>query len=363
MSSGRACRDAHLRLRSECTSTSSPGANTWRRRGRAWRSSEKRSRLLGRKTPATEVERLKPTDLVPLFATMIAVTTAPPRSEPSLAATIATDIDVHEGQEVEVLARTSANDWYQIRLGRDIAYLPASILQQWEATELSGKTMIVMRPASLLRAPISTASMSINLPEGTEVAALAVANKWYRVDASGNIGYLASDILYEWKAIEQSKTMAVKQEVHLRKTPSLTGTSVGVAKKDQRVSVLGYMGDWYRLNIDGNHIFVPADYLRDLRCRPLYRIAKEDVTKTFEDTDWEEAWTRRVCRSAARKNVKRSMEDECEGNFGGRLGIVRTEVLDWSPPEYGLKGDCEVRVWASCTYKEERRRHAGNQCK
>lgn len=323
---------------------------------------EQKNLVVTQASPLRSEPALNSFDLVSMFGTMIAVQTVPPRIAPSLSATIATNDNVHEGQEVIVVARTSASDWYQIRLGNDIAYLPANTLQEWEAIELSGETMIVMRPASLLRAPNMTASVSKDLAEGMQVTALAQANGWYRVDAGGHYGYVMDDLLYEWKAQWLSKTMAVTQNVPLRRIPSYKGTLVSIAEKDHQVMALGQMGDWYQLDIGGDRVYIPANYLRDLRCSPVYRTVDETVRDRWEDEYWEESWTRSDCRSDARRDVKFDMEDECY-SLGGTLGTVRSELLNWEPPYGGMKGDCDVRVWATCTYTEKRKRHVRDQCK
>ena len=298
----------------------------------------------------------KKIELNPVNKTMIMMKTVPLRRSPALTATLAGD--AKEGQQISVLARTKKGDWYQVRIGQDIAYLHSDFLHDWEAKKLS-KTMIVMRSAPLRRSPAPTATLAGKAEEGQQVQVMAQAGGWYQVRAGRNIAYLKTDFLQDWRATKLEKTMVVAQDGPLFRSPSPNTSLADNVKVGQKIQVLAKASQWYQVAIGKNVAYVPMKYLRDLRCRPIVRFRYIPRKSTVRKMESGMGRTKSRCRKYAKEYIAMDLWDKChrldesskyDHKKTNHLGpISRGRILNWDREDNW----CEVEFTATCTYKKK----------
>lgn len=305
--------------------------------------------------------------------TVVITQTLPLRESATITARLAGD--VQEGQELHALARTQKRDWYQLRMGQNIAYLQSRFLKELQPAKA---TMIAIKSVPLRRSPSPTATVEKTIQEGQELRVLGRAEDWYKVRAGDDIGYLHSGFLQEWNATalsaiivatktvpwyripdfaatpagevqeglevkvsaestnwyqarvgpdmaylqkdffrkwnaeQSSRTMVATRKTSLYRSPVLTASIAGAINDGQKIRVLAQAKEWFQVDINERLAYVRVDHLRELKCRAVYGSRLKKIRKTLRTDDWQEGWTRSTCRTRAKRYGTSELRDECD---------------------------------------------------
>ena len=135
--------------------------------------------------------------LIPTNKTMISVANGAMRRLPSLVSDLVGEVE--EGAIVQVMAQ--AKDWYQIRVGMDIAYLRRDFLRELEKlqeTAIATRTAPARRSPALVmrRLPSLVSDLVGEVEEGAIVQVMAQAKDWYQIRVGMDIAYRASKVFH-----------------------------------------------------------------------------------------------------------------------------------------------------------------------
>ena len=187
-------------------------------------------------------------ELEALNKMMVSLGTVPSRRAPSLLSQLASDVS--EGQEIQALARTKQGDWYQIRVGNEVAYLPSTYLVESRPVD---KTMVLLKDTQIRRSPDVSAGLVGAVREGQQLKVNRQAEKWYRGQVGNVIGYVESNVLVEIKNVGKENEMVMGESVALRRAPTSGASQEGYVEQGERVEVLGRTGDWFSIKSRGKH--------------------------------------------------------------------------------------------------------------
>ncbi len=180
------------------------------------------------------------------------------------------------GQAVTVTG--SSGNWYRINWSSGSAYVSATYLNQ-AGTYYPRPTPTP--PATADGNFYATARVNVRsgpstgytivgvLEQGDRVTVTATNGNWYRINwNSGNAYVSASYLARVGSAVpteppsSSGSTYYATAKVNVRSGPSTSYSVVGGLAKDQRVTVTGSSGNWYRISWNNGSAYVSASYLR-----------------------------------------------------------------------------------------------------
>ena len=291
------------------------------------------------------------------IGTVLSLQNVPLRVAPSLTAKIAGDIQ--EGQEIQLLAQTKAKDWYQVRIGSELAYVPSEFVIESRQINMH---MIAMRTTPVYHIPAITGRKMRTVEQGSQMMALAKLGNWYKVNFDGAIGFLPSETVSDWENRQIGVTMAAASNIKMFVTPSVDSEVKGTIDKNAQIQVLSQDVDWYRIDTGRGHFYTPVSGLRDLQCRIENRRRLVNDRKTVYTEEWGEGRNRTRCRRNAKEFADMNLFDECENldakrfrdiedidEYGIDKYISFGKILEWDR-EYD---ECTVEFSVSCRYRKE----------
>ena len=255
----------------------------------------------------------------------------PLRVTPSLTANFAGDIQ--QGQEVQFWAQTRAKDWYQVRVGGQLAYVLSEYVIESKKTN---KHMIALQTMSVFNIPDLTGKKKLTVEQGDLVVALAKLESWYKVNVDGEIGFLPSNMVRDWKNEQIGVVMAAKNDIRLYKVPSVESLSSGalVIEKNFQLQVLSQDAEWYMVHYENGHFYTPVGGMRDLQCRMESRRTLVNARREVSDESSGYGRTRTRCRNEAGEFAIDSLWSDCSDLDARGFNDMREDFFDGGDLEH-----------------------------
>ena len=123
--------------------------------------------------------------------------------------------------------------------------------------------------------PGTDGDVLITLDKGATVTVTGETNNWFKVDVSGNTGYIRKDFLVYPDTVSQtdqnaettntagtsSGTMTASADVNIRTAPDTNSEVIGSLGVGQSITVIGEQDGWAIVSVDGQTGYVARDYL------------------------------------------------------------------------------------------------------
>ncbi len=102
-----------------------------------------------------------------------------------------------------------------------------------------------------------------NLRNGAGVTIIGAVGDWYKISVDGKTAYVHSAYIKRQgegaKAFPSSGTVNARIGLNVRRVPN--GDKVGALKYNSSVTILGVIGDWYKIKWGNNEAFVHKNYI------------------------------------------------------------------------------------------------------
>lgn len=182
---------------------------------------------------------------------------------------------ISKGTKLTIISKEG--DWYKVEVGGKTGYVAAQYVDvNGEQTEnATGKTGTVNVSVLNIRSGASTETRCIgSLRSGTKVSILATEGKWYKIQTGGVTGYVFAQYVTVSDSNSDSNAGDSQQEnvegksgicnvdaLNIRKGVGTSTAVVGLLRKDDKVTVLGKEGDWYKIKHGNVTGYVFAEYV------------------------------------------------------------------------------------------------------
>ncbi len=190
--------------------------------------------------------------------------------------------EMSAGQAVTVTG--SSGNWYRINWSQGYAYVSASYLNQagsyypqpTPTPPVSSEGNFYATERVNVRSGPSTGYGVVGvLEQGDRVTVNATNGSWYRINWNNGNAYVSASYLARVGSAvpteppaSSGSTYYATAKVNVRSGPSTSYSVVGGLTKDQRVTVTGSSGNWYRISWSNGSAYVSASYLRQASSAP-----------------------------------------------------------------------------------------------
>lgn len=164
--------------------------------------------------------------------------------------------------------------WTKVRYGKSTGYIPTYALSFGYGSPQPSVALVTAPGGKLtLRAEMTTKSKALAvIPSGRAVLMLAKSVPFSLVRYEGQEGYVLTEHLKEVTPTRElgqlMGVISIKPEreanVRLRSEPSRNGAAFTTIKSGLTVLVLEIKDDWARVEYEGYHGYMMAEYLKDL---------------------------------------------------------------------------------------------------
>jgi N-acetylmuramoyl-L-alanine amidase len=207
------------------------------------------------------------------------------RSGPSTSYSIAGTVSY--GSKVVVLEKTSSS-WYRINYKGTKGYVSTAYLKDVVKAENFDATGSVTGSDCRMRSQPNTSSSILGTYSyGTKMSVVGINNGWYKVQYSGKTGYMRSDLMEivsgstttttttqpeqptqpEEPAKENLKSVDADYGIvngsgcRMRSEPNTNCTILGVYNRGTKMSVLGMVNNWYKVQYNGKTGYMRSDLM------------------------------------------------------------------------------------------------------
>ncbi len=214
-----------------------------------------------------------PTPTQPPGSTYYASANVNVRSGPGTQYTVVGSLS--SGQAVTVTG--SSGTWYRINWNRSTAYVSASYLNP-AGTYVPAPTppqastdgnYYATAQVNVRSGPSTGYSIVGTLDSGDRVTVTGSSGNWYRVNWNTGYAYVSASYLLPVGTSAPTQPPATSgssyyatANVNVRSGPSTRYSVVGGLSANQRVTVTGSSGNWYRISWSSGSAYVSASYLR-----------------------------------------------------------------------------------------------------
>ncbi len=177
------------------------------------------------------------------------------------------------GTRVKILSH--ANGFYQVQVGNMTGFM-ADHLVKLDSVKV--QTYAVIRTANggnlnLRTAPSYDAQVIQSFAPGQQVAIVEKGKSWHKVRVNGVTGYMSAEFLViggKPAPAPQPATTKVgvvnnprdTQVLNLRETASLDARVLAYYYNGKQVEILGSIGDWYQVKVDGVIGYMMKNYIK-----------------------------------------------------------------------------------------------------
>lgn len=174
---------------------------------------------------------------------------------------------IETGKEVHVLA--VKGDWYKVKFGTKIGYLPIADLKEVVEVEAppSGSIITIGKynvtaDLNLRSGPAETYTSLKVIPKGKEVHLISQHGKWFKVKYGASIGYMDSTYLKEAVEVPTFLYKAIvtaNPTLNIRSTPEVADNLIGKLSYNQIVPVLeNTNSSWAKIEFYVNDVLTNA---------------------------------------------------------------------------------------------------------
>lgn len=102
---------------------------------------------------------------------------------------------------------------------------------------------------------------------GQMLELLGKTNNWYKINFNGKIGYVYYRYVQQAQYIEYRTAKQVTvtaYALNVRKYPSILSARYGSLRRGTKVTVLGYVNGWYKINFNGKTAYIDSRYVTQI---------------------------------------------------------------------------------------------------
>ena len=211
------------------------------------------------------------------------------RTGPSTSYSIAGTVS--RNSKVVVLEQTSSS-WYKINYKGTVGYVSTEYLKDVLKAENFDAVGSVTGSSCRMRSKPNTSSSILGTySAGTKMTVIGINNGWYKVQYNGKTGYMRSDLMDIVSGSASSSSTAPSQPTEpaqptepsepaeslvsvdaeygivngsgcrMRSEPNTSSTILGVYNRGTRMSVLGMVNNWYKVQYDGKTGYMRSDLM------------------------------------------------------------------------------------------------------
>ncbi|KAF1080068.1 MAG: hypothetical protein GQF41_3535 [Candidatus Rifleibacterium amylolyticum] len=170
-----------------------------------------------------------------------------------------------------------------------------------------------------------------NLKNGAKVTIIGSLGDWYKVSVNGKTAYVHSAYVKRQgegaKSFPSSGRVNAKIGLNVRRVPN--GDKVGALKYNSSVTILGVIGDWYKIKWGNNEAFVHKNYITPTSSSAPVAATPSDGVQKLDFTGY-------VTASAL--NVRKSPWGAIDGTLPNGIAVkVTGKKDDWYRIDYNGK--------------------------
>ena len=189
-----------------------------------------------------------------------------------------------EGNEVSIIG--TAGDWYKIDFNGKVGYVYGEYIQvttnvgesnssNSNSQSIFGKGKVVNTSVGLnIRQSTSTSSSILGtLRDGQVVDLLALEGEWYKIKYNNIEGYVYKSYIQQISdnvsndsngdslVNKQGQVISMSSNLRVRAEANTTSAVLGYLISGDRITILGVVGDWYKINFNNRTGYVHSDYI------------------------------------------------------------------------------------------------------
>ena len=179
------------------------------------------------------------------------------------------------GTELERTGTTD-NNWSRVLSDGKECYISNAFIstekpEKTEATPApdagaAEDTVVITSSANIRKGP-GTGYDIIGVAEtGTELKRTGTESGWSKVIFNGSEGYVFNELVKvkgSDELVEKTGTLTVTSDVNLREGPSTDDAIIGVAKAGAELKMTGKVGNWYRIEYEGQTAYVNGNLVKE----------------------------------------------------------------------------------------------------
>ncbi len=181
----------------------------------------------------------------------------------------------------EVTVQSTIGGWARFNFSGSYGYVPLSGLSRkvdWQPPtptptpqQPSGSTYYATANVNVRSGPSTQYTVVGSLTSGQHVTVTGSSGNWYRINWNRGAAYVSASYLIPAGSYVPTPTPApapndgnyyATSTVNVRSGPSTGYSIVGTLDANDRVTVTGSSGNWYRINWNNGNAYVSASYLR-----------------------------------------------------------------------------------------------------
>jgi len=231
---------------------------------------------------------------------------------------------------VDVLS--TEGEWSRVSHNGTIGFIKSELLTAGATSQTVIATLKTIGNVNLREGPNTNTRLIRTLPVGTSVDVLSREGEWSRVNQSGTIGFIKSDLLTAG-TVQASTTLKTIGSVNLRSGASTSSSIIRTLQPDTAVEVLSTENGWSRVMHNNTNGFISAELLSVAGAAQRV-IATVKTTGEINIRNGP-SLSASVIRLLPKNTTVEIYENESNGwsrvRAGGHTGYMKSELLGINP--------------------------------